>query len=532
MVAGLGAGSTDPRAPRAIDAAITAGTVLGGRYELVRRIGGGSMGAVWRVHDLRADEDIALKVLPPRASAEALARFRREVTLARRIAHPNVCRVFDLGDPDGLHVLTMELITGENLRARLVRGPLAWPEAKALIADILAGLAAVHAAGVVHRDIKPENIVVAADGRAVIVDFGLACTPAIDVATVPEVGTPQYMAPEQLAGEAVDPRSDVFAAGIAIQEILDGRPPFEGATAALVSSAILRDRPRPLEGRAVPDELRPAVAQVLARALGRDRATRPADAGELRRDWLAAIAGARSRRPHRRRGVTLGVAAGALALLGGATVIELVAHGHHEAAARAHARSVAGHTPRGGAIAKPPTLVIEPPWAAGASHTIVQGYDTLQHQNTSSASHSNDYYALDFDLAPDEPVYPIAAGSVVYAGPAIGGWAGYGTIVLLDHVVDGAHCQSLYAHLASVAELGDSVSTTTILGRAGHSGTSRVELHLAIYCGASLARTTVGTGPYGGVAVVPEPFASCTRGGGACTDLAAGDTLVRARDAR
>src|SRR5689334_768875 len=152
--------STDPRVPLEIDAAIAPGLIVGGRYQVERRLGVGGMGSVWRVHDNCTDEDVALKVLPPQAGIDALTRFRREVTLARRIAHPNVCRVFDLGDPGGLHVLTMELIEGESLRTRLVRGPLPWIEARRLIDDLLAGLAAVHAAGVVHRDIKPENILI------------------------------------------------------------------------------------------------------------------------------------------------------------------------------------------------------------------------------------------------------------------------------------------------------------------------------------------------------------------------------------
>jgi serine/threonine-protein kinase len=325
MAGGLDEHSTDPQAPLAIDAAIAPRATLGGRYQVRERIGGGGMGSVWRVHDERTGEDVALKVLPPRAGADALARFRREVTLARRIAHPNVCRVFDLGDPDGLHVLTMELIEGESLRARLARGSLPWPEARRLIDDLLAGLAAVHAAGVVHRDIKPENILIASGVRAVVVDFGLAWAPATQATTAPEVGTPQYMAPEQLAGESVDARSDVFAAGLLIHEILDGRPPFEGATTALVASAILRDPPRPLEGKDLPAGVRAAVAQVVARSLGRDRSTRQADAGELHSEWLAATAGAPAAGLRARWGVAIAVGVATLALIGAVAALVIVA---------------------------------------------------------------------------------------------------------------------------------------------------------------------------------------------------------------
>src|SRR5262249_33403125 len=138
--------STDPRTPPGIDAAIVPGLTIGGRYEVQRRLGGGGTGSGGCVHDRRTNEDGALKVLSPQAGTQPRPRFRREVTLARRIAHPNVCRVFDLGDPGDLYVLTMELIEGESLRARLARNPLPWSEARRVIDDLLAGLTAVHAA--------------------------------------------------------------------------------------------------------------------------------------------------------------------------------------------------------------------------------------------------------------------------------------------------------------------------------------------------------------------------------------------------
>jgi murein DD-endopeptidase MepM/ murein hydrolase activator NlpD len=537
---------TDPQVPLAIDAAIAPGTTLGGRYQVRRRLGVGGMGSVWCVHDNRTDEDVALKVLPPQAGTDALTRFRREVTLARRIAHPNVCRVFDLGDPGGLHVLTMELIEGESLRSRLARGPLPWIEARRVIEDLLAGLAAVHAAGVVHRDVKPENILIAASGRAVFVDFGLAWAPTTQAATAPEVGTPQYMAPEQLSGGAVDARSDVFAAGIAIQEILDGRPPFEGATAALVTSAILRDPPRPLEGKGVPADVRAAVAQVIARALGHDREDRQADAGELREEWLAALAGASASVAAPRAGARIGfvsrAGAAALALIGATVAITLAVTRQRESLAGSTDRSGA-HEPGGPGpgpapaldplasdFAKPPSFVIVPPWEAGRAHTIVQAYGTYQHQNTNSTERVNDFHALDFDLELDEAVFPVADGTVIYAGPATGGWEGFGNIVVLEHAVGTTSYQSLYAHLHRVVDVRGPVSTSTVIGRAGRSGsgTSRVALHLAIYRGASFAADDPnGIGPYGGETVLPEPFASCTKSGAPCAHLVTGDVLVR-----
>jgi len=543
MLDGSDGDLTDPQAPPEIDAAIAPGTVLGGRYRVRRRIGSGGMGSVWCVHDEGTGEDVALKVLPPQAGTAAFTRFRREVTLARRIAHLNVCRVFDLGDANGLHVLTMELIEGESLRVRLARGPLSWAEARRLIDDLLAGLAAVHAAGVVHRDIKPENILIAADGRAAIVDFGLAWAPITQIATAPEVGTPHYMAPEQLSGGAVDPHSDVFAAGMVIQEILDGRPPFEGATVALVSTAILRDPPRPLEGKVVPAGVHAAVARVIARALGRDPATRQADAGELRQAWHAALAGVPARRARARMGVAIGGGIVVVALIGATAEVtlvvssrrgELLAGSPRMTSAVEPSRNPGAHLvpdPLSDAAVKQPSFVIVPPWAAGRSHTILQAYGTYQHQNTNSTERSNDFHAVDFDLGLGEPVYPVADGTVIYAGPATGGWEGYGTIVFLDHEVGSVHYQSLYAHLASVASVSGPVATSTMIGRAGGTGTgtSRVELHLAIYRGASFTTTDPnGVGPYAGEAVIPEPFVGCTKHGGVCETFVVGDVLLKA----
>jgi murein DD-endopeptidase MepM/ murein hydrolase activator NlpD len=184
-------------------------------------------------------------------------------------------------------------------------------------------------------------------------------------------------------------------------------------------------------------------------------------------------------------------------------------------------------SPVAGAVAKPTSFVIVPPWGNGLSHTILHGYGTNLHQNTNATGNSNDHYALDIDLGLNEAVYPIAAGTVIYAGPAQGGWSGYGNIVFLNHVVGGVNYQSLYAHLSSVAGISGSVSTSTVIGYAGNSGTATVHLHLAIYRGASFSNTTGARGPYGGNAVVPEAFASCTKSGGSCENIAPGNVLVK-----
>jgi murein DD-endopeptidase MepM/ murein hydrolase activator NlpD len=187
--------------------------------------------------------------------------------------------------------------------------------------------------------------------------------------------------------------------------------------------------------------------------------------------------------------------------------------------------------PATGAIAKPSAFVIVPPWASGVSHRLAQTYGTNLHVNTNTPDHSNDYYALDIDLALNEAVYPVADGTVIYAGPASGGWAPYGNIVLLNHVVGGVNYQSLYAHLTSVASISGQVSTGTVIGHAGNTGTTAVHLHLAIYRSANFSNAAGAKGPYGGASVVPEPFASCTKAGSSCENLAVGNVLVRTASA-
>lgn len=185
-------------------------------------------------------------------------------------------------------------------------------------------------------------------------------------------------------------------------------------------------------------------------------------------------------------------------------------------------------TPAAGAEAKPANFAITPPWAAGKSHKIWQGYGTNLHQYTNRTNGSNDHHALDFDLALGESVHPIAPGTVKYAGDAKGGYSGYGKIVFIDH---GNGYQSFYAHLNSVeVQAGQQVNTGTRLGGAGNSGTSAVHLHLVLYRGASFTNTSASAGPHGGVAVVPEVFSSCTKAGGPCEQLGVNAVLTRTDD--
>ena len=241
---------------------IASGTRLGS-YEIVAPLGAGGMGEVYRARDLRLGREVALKVLPAGLASDAgrLARFEREARTVASLNHPNIVTLFSVEDEDGTRFLTMELVDGEGLDRHLAPGGLPVERVVDLGVAIAEALAAAHEKGVVHRDIKPANVMLTRDGRVKVLDFGLAkleapdsgldATQATQALTMPGllsavgqiVGTVPYMAPEQLRGEAVDSRTDVFALGVVLYELATGRRPFEGATTGVISSAILRDAP-------------------------------------------------------------------------------------------------------------------------------------------------------------------------------------------------------------------------------------------------------------------------------------------------
>ena len=285
-------------APASIDR-LGPGALFAGRYAVLSLLGHGGMGAVYRVLDRELDEEVALKVLKPEiADVEgAIDRFRREVKLARRVTHPNVARTFDLGAHDGLRFLTMELIVGEPLSSRIRAGRLPLADALRVVAEIARGLAAAHAVGVVHRDLKPENVMIAAvDGgegsrrsltppsavprlivgeRVVLTDFGIARLAeghAVGSQTAAgtmgfAIGTPAYMAPEQLEARELDGRADVYALGIVLYELLTGVLPFSGDTVYALAAARLReDAPDPRARDAtIPDPIAVLVIDAMAR---------------------------------------------------------------------------------------------------------------------------------------------------------------------------------------------------------------------------------------------------------------------------
>ena len=199
----------------------TPGQVLGERYRIVRMLGRGGIGEVWHALDLKLRVEVALKALLPHlvANEKRLLNLRQEVRAAREVLSPNVCRVFDLVEVEGRELVSMEFVDGDTLLKVLnKKGPLDLKEAQDIASQFLAGLEAIHAAGLVHRDIKPENIMLTRAGRVVVMDFGLAREPESGAGTVS--GTPAYMSPEQAAGQTVDARADVFAAGVVLAEMV------------------------------------------------------------------------------------------------------------------------------------------------------------------------------------------------------------------------------------------------------------------------------------------------------------------------
>jgi serine/threonine-protein kinase len=268
---------------------------IGGRYEILGLLGAGGMGRVYRAHDHELDELVALKVLRRElyGTAGALQRFRREVKLSRRVTHRNVARVFDIGEHAGETFFTMELVEGESLGRLLERERrLPVPTALSLAAELCAGLGAAHAAGVVHRDLKPDNVLVAKDRRVVITDFGIAraSMEAGGMTGGVLVGTPAYMAPEQVDGSAeIDGRADIYALGALLFEAVVGEPPWQGLSAiATLAARLVSPPPDP---RARCPELPEALAQALARCLARQRDDRYPDAAALAAD-LARVAAA------------------------------------------------------------------------------------------------------------------------------------------------------------------------------------------------------------------------------------------------
>src|SRR6266850_1247187 len=215
------------------DARFVAGQILAERYRIVGLVGKGGMGEVYRADDLKLGQPVALKFLPRGFDAvpDRLQRFLDEVRTARQVSHTNVCRIYDAGEVDGQHFLSMEYVDGEDLASLLRRiGHLPRDKAIQIARQLCAGLAASHEIGVLHRDLKPANIMIDGRGRARITDFGLAAFPQDIEGDEVLAGTPAYMAPEQLAGREVSVRSDLYSLGLVLYELFTGQPAFKAAS--------------------------------------------------------------------------------------------------------------------------------------------------------------------------------------------------------------------------------------------------------------------------------------------------------------
>lgn len=266
-------------------ATLGAGAVLAGRYRLDRRVGSGGTSTVWRAHDLTLDRPVAVKALLDGGVEEALAgRFEREASILARLDHPNVVPVLASGMDDGRPYLVMELIEGQPLSRVLGAGPLPLDDALALVADVAAGLAAAHRAGVVHRDVKPANIVCGSDGSPRLVDFGIARSSDLSTMTMPAavLGTASYLAPEQARGETPTPATDVYALGCVLYACLTGRPPFEADGPLAVAYRHVHDQPVAPGARR--DGIPPEVDAFVLRALAKEASARPSDAGVFERE--------------------------------------------------------------------------------------------------------------------------------------------------------------------------------------------------------------------------------------------------------
>ena len=330
----------------ALEVTLPAGTRLSS-YEIVRSLGAGGMGQVYRARDTKLSRDVALKVLLPELAGDAdrLARFESEARTASALNHPNIVTIYEIGRAEQSSFIAMELIEGKTLRELLADGPVPAKKLVSLAAQMSEGLAKAHAAGIVHRDLKPENVMVTRDGFVKILDFGLAKlvrrgfegSDGAQLQTMPRgthagtiLGTVGYMSPEQASGEPADFRSDQFSFGSILYELASGRRAFERPTDAQTLSAIIEAEPPPLLEAA--PRLPTSVAGIVDRCLAKDPEDRYGSTKDLARDLAAlrdqssgASAPGVATTPGRRLRLSPAVLAGAAVIAAGLAVLAFVA---------------------------------------------------------------------------------------------------------------------------------------------------------------------------------------------------------------
>ncbi|HEY1335514.1 MAG TPA: serine/threonine-protein kinase, partial [Myxococcaceae bacterium] len=322
-----------------------------GPYEIIAPLGSGGMGEVYRARDTRLGREVALKIVTAatKLDAEWIQRFEQEAKLAGSLSHPNLVVVHDVGTEAGAPFLVTELLQGESLRERLRRGRLPLRTALEIATQVAEGLAAAHVRGIVHRDIKPENIFVTSEGRAKVLDFGIAkltkprpvegTRNLLDTTLTPDsggtrpgtvIGTPGYMSPEQVRGDPVDARTDIFSLGSVIHEMLGGSRAFPGQSFIESGHAILQSEPAPL-----PDTVPPWVERVVRRCLEKEPARRFQSAADLAFALASptlqtsGAARALAATGPRARRTLLGLLVGALALVSGSIALTRWLAGRH-----------------------------------------------------------------------------------------------------------------------------------------------------------------------------------------------------------
>jgi serine/threonine protein kinase len=264
---------------------LTTGSTFAERYQIIEELGRGGMGRVYKATDTKIKEKVALKLIKPEIASDkkTLERFGNELKIARKITHKNVGKMFDINDAEGTHFITMEYVSGQDLKG-LIRqsGQLGIGTALSIAKQVCEGLAEAHKVGVIHRDLKPSNIMIDREGSVRIMDFGIARSlkeKGITGAGV-MIGTPEYMSPEQVEGKEVDQRSDIYSLGVILYEMVTGRVPFEGDTALTI--AVKHKTEEPKDPKELNSQLSEDLSKVILRCLEKDKDKRFQSAGEVR----------------------------------------------------------------------------------------------------------------------------------------------------------------------------------------------------------------------------------------------------------
>ncbi len=269
---------------------LTKGSTFAGRYQIIEELGKGGMGKVYRAFDKKLEEEVALKLLNPEIASneKTIERFKNELKLARKIAHRNVCKMYDLNEEKETHFITMEYVAGEDLKSTIRREKkLSQEETVRIAQQICEGLSEAHKLGVVHRDLKPSNIMIDKAGNARIMDFGIARSLEAKGITVTgmTIGTPEYMSPEQVEGKEVDQKSDIYSLGVILYEMLTGQVPFKGDTPLSVAYKHKHEQPR--DPRKIDDQITEAMSSLVLKCLEKDKERRYQNAGEVLSDLIS-----------------------------------------------------------------------------------------------------------------------------------------------------------------------------------------------------------------------------------------------------